>query len=63
MEISLENLYVDTGAERLKEGEVRRKVFQTKLLSRLSHRVFHLLSSPVHVRTFTIHSAVRFLFT
>ena len=52
------------GLEGLKEGEVRQKVFQAKLLSRLSHRVFHLLSSPVPMfGTFTIHSAVPFLFT
>ena len=28
--------------------------FQTKLLSRLSHKVFHLLSSPALLRKFTI---------
>ena len=37
----------------LKEGEVRGKVFQTELLSRLSHKDCRLLSSPVLLRKFT----------
>ena len=36
----------------LKESEVWRKVIQTKLLSRLSHKVCRLLPSPVQLRTF-----------
>ena len=36
-----------------KEGEVRRKIFETKLLSRLSHKVCGLLSSPVLLRKLT----------
>ena len=37
----------------LKESEVWRKVISTKLLSRLSHKVCRLLSSPVLLRKFT----------
>ena len=32
------------------------RLFQTKLLSRLSHKVCRLLSSPVLLRKFTIYS-------
>ena len=34
------------------------KLFQTKLLSRLSHKVCRLLSSPVLLRKFTIQAGV-----
>ena len=40
----------------LTEGKVRRKFFQTKLLSLLSHRVCRLLSSPVLLHKFNIVS-------
>ena len=36
------------------------KLFQTKLLSRLSHKVCHLLSSPVLLRKFTIEKNTGF---
>ena len=36
------------------------KLFQTKLLSRLSHKVCHLLSSPVLLRKFTIEKNTSF---
>ena len=36
--------------------KVGRKVFQTKLLSRLSHKVWHLPSSPVLLRRFIINA-------
>ena len=35
------------------------KLFQTKLLSRLSHKVCRLLSSPVLLRKFTIIPALQ----
>ena len=38
----------------LKEGEVRRESFSAKLLSRLSHKVCRLLSSPVLLRKLRI---------
>ena len=38
----------------LREREVWRKLFQTKLLSRLSHKVCRLLSSPVLLHKFTV---------
>ena len=40
----------------MKFGE---KLFQTKLLSRLSHKVCRLLSSPVLLRKFTILAGKR----
>ena len=39
----------------MKFGE---KLFQAKLLSRLSHKVYRLLSSPVLLRKFTILSFI-----
>ena len=43
----------------LKESENWRKFFQTKLLSRLSHKVCRLLSSPVLLRKFTNDSQLQ----
>ena len=37
----------------LKEGELRRNFFSKKILSRLSHRVYRRLSSPVLLRKLT----------
>ena len=42
----------------LKEGEVRRESFSTKLLSRLSHKVCRLLSSLILLRKLTNMAAV-----
>ena len=41
----------------LKEGEVWRKVVSNKLLSRLSHKVCRLLSSPIPLRKLPIKKA------